>query len=133
MFVWRIDDVLNPGGAYWTRTSDPDDIAGAYFLAWDAQGWHEFGGRLDGQCVRPVTTKDYISPLTFEAVEAGIINIVNPNGLTIEYSTDGTNWTEVEKDVDVSTYHHNVYKGFFALRPAYFLAGDASLVSFDYK
>jgi hypothetical protein len=90
---WRIDDVLNPGGAYWTRTSDPDDIAGAYFLAWDAQGWHEFGGRLDGQCVRPVTTKDYISPLTFEAVEAGIINIVNPNGLTIEYSTDGTNWT----------------------------------------
>ena len=62
------------------------------------------------------------------------VRILNDNNkATVWKSTDGTNWTEVEKDVDVSTYHHNVYKGFFALRPAYFLAGDASLVSFDYK
>ena len=33
------------------------------------------------------------TPLTFEAVEAGTINIVNPIGLTIEYSKDGTTWT----------------------------------------
>ncbi|MBR1415666.1 MAG: leucine-rich repeat protein [Prevotella sp.] len=33
------------------------------------------------------------TPLTFEAVEGGTINIVNPIGLTIEYSKDGTTWT----------------------------------------
>ena len=55
------------------------------------------------------------------------------NKATVWKSNDGTNWTEVQKDVDVSTYHHNVYKGFFALRPAYFLAGAATLESFDYK
>lgn len=37
------------------------------------------------------TAQDMIAtPLTFEAVEAGAINIINPNGLTIEYSKDGT-------------------------------------------
>ena len=33
------------------------------------------------------------TPLTFEAVEAGTINIVNPNLLTIEFSKDGATWT----------------------------------------
>ena len=55
------------------------------------------------------------------------------NKVTAWRSTDGNNWTEVCKDIDVSTYHHNVYKGFFALRPAYFLDGAATLESFDYK
>ena len=55
------------------------------------------------------------------------------NKVTAWRSTDGSNWTEVCKDIDVSTYHHNVYKGFFALRPAYFLDGSATLESFDYK
>ncbi len=55
------------------------------------------------------------------------------NKVTVWRSTDGNNWSEVCKDVDVSTYHHNVYKGFFALRPAYFLDGGATLESFDYK
>ena len=55
------------------------------------------------------------------------------NKVTAWRSTDGSNWTEVCKDIDVSTYHHNVYKGFFALRPAYFLDGSATLESFTYK
>lgn len=38
------------------------------------------------------------TPLTFEAVVAGAINIINPNGLTIEYSKDGTSWTSSNAD-----------------------------------
>ena len=34
---------------------------------------------------------------------------------------------------DVSSFHHNNYNGFFALRPAYFLRGGAELVKFDYQ
>ena len=34
---------------------------------------------------------------------------------------------------DVSGFHHNNYKGFQALRPAYLLAGGAELVEFNYK
>ena len=29
--------------------------------------------------------------------------------------------------------HHNNYQGFFALRPAYLLDGDAELLEFEYK
>ena len=47
-------------------------------------------------------------------------------------AADGS-WTAVYENVDVSSYHHNNYKGFFALRPAYFLKDGASLKSFDYK
>jgi len=38
------------------------------------------------------------TPLTFEAVEAGTINIVNPNALTIEYSKNGGGWTAANSD-----------------------------------
>ncbi len=58
---WRIDDMLNDGGSYWTRTSDPDDAGvgaaynfGWYFLSEEAIMETFFGGRLNGQCVRPV-------------------------------------------------------------------------------
>lgn len=34
---------------------------------------------------------------------------------------------------DVSGFHHNNYKGFFALRPAYLLSGGAELKDFEYK
>jgi beta-xylosidase len=62
------------------------------------------------------------------------IRILNDNNkVTISQSLDGQTWIDINKDVDVSTYHHNVYKGFFALRPAYFLDGDATLESFTYK
>ena len=58
---WRIDDIMLDGGAFWSRTSNPEStgVGGAYYLGWDANEWHhiawyEYGGRLDGQCVRPV-------------------------------------------------------------------------------
>ncbi|MBQ9176203.1 MAG: hypothetical protein IJ139_04975 [Bacteroidaceae bacterium] len=35
------------------------------------------------------------TPLTFEAVEAGTVSIINPNALTIEYSQNGGGWTAV--------------------------------------
>lgn len=61
---WRIDDMLLDGGAFWTRTSDPEStgVGGAYYLGWDAYewehfAWYEYGGRLDGQCIRPVVNK----------------------------------------------------------------------------
>ncbi len=58
---WRIDDMLLDGGAYWSRSTDPDDAGGAYYLGWDDWGEYIFGGRLDGQCVRPVVnTSKYI-------------------------------------------------------------------------
>ena len=33
------------------------------------------------------------TPLTLEAVEAGTINVINPNGLTIEYNKNSGGWT----------------------------------------
>ena len=38
-----------------------------------------------------------------------------------------------EGPTDVSGFHHNNFKGFFALRPAYLLAGGAELIDFEYK
>lgn len=51
---WRLDDMLLEGGAYWSRSGTPDDVGGAFYLGWDDWGFYEFGGRCDGQCVRPV-------------------------------------------------------------------------------
>jgi beta-xylosidase len=42
-------------------------------------------------------------------------------------------WEPLEQEADVSSYHHNKYNGFFALRPAYLLTGDAQLENFEYK
>jgi len=49
--------------------------------------WNEVNGIPSGWAVSSET------PLTLEAVEAGTVNIVNPKGLTIEWSKDGTTWT----------------------------------------
>ena len=62
------------------------------------------------------------------------VKILNDRNIaTVWTSCNGKDWNVVQRNVDVSTYHHNVYKGFFALRPAYFLDGDATLESFNYK
>lgn len=53
---WRIDDMMLEGGSYWSRTTSTDDVGGAYQLAWDEWGWYTFGGRLNGQSVRPVSS-----------------------------------------------------------------------------
>ena len=54
---WRIDEDYNPGGAYWARNAKPGDNGGAYQFAWDDWGSYEYGGRCNGQCVRPVVNK----------------------------------------------------------------------------
>ncbi|MCR5352192.1 MAG: family 43 glycosylhydrolase [Bacteroidales bacterium] len=42
-------------------------------------------------------------------------------------------WTPVQEGLDVSGLHHNNYQGFFALRPAYLLRGNATLLEFAFQ
>ncbi len=62
---WRLEDMLLDGGAYWTRTSNPDDAGGAFYYGWDEWGEYEFGGRLNGQCVRPVVNVEPEVPVYY--------------------------------------------------------------------
>lgn len=39
---------------------------------------------------------EFKAPLTFEAVKEGTINIINPNGLTIEYNKNNVGWTATD-------------------------------------
>lgn len=55
------------------------------------------------------------------------------NVASVWASADGSDWTLVESGRDVSSYHHNTYQGFFALRPAYLVTPDSRLKSFTYK
>ena len=57
--------------------------------------------------------------------ERNIVSVWKRNG-------DGE-WIPVAEGVDVSSYNHNVYQGFFALRPAYLLGKDDQLTGFEYK
>ena len=62
------------------------------------------------------------------------VRILNDrNKATVWKSNDGQDWTLYYGESAVSSYHHNYYKGFFALRSAYFLDGDATLESFNYE
>ena len=54
------------------------------------------------------------------------------NSATLWKKVADGDWTLVQEGVDVSGLHHNNYNGFFALRPAYLLAGDAQLEEFKY-
>lgn len=65
---WRIDDMLLEGGAYWSRTTDAEMDGGAYYIGFDSWGEYTYGGRLDGQCVRPVVNADQ------PAVKKGDVN-----------------------------------------------------------
>lgn len=76
---WRLDDMLLDGGAYWSRTGNPDDVGGAFYLGWDEWGFYEFGGRCDGQCIRPVAFK-YIELAANEDNSEVISNAANDGG-----------------------------------------------------
>ena len=52
----------------------------------------------DGQPIPEPTLTPEEVPLTLEAEAAGTVSIVNPNGLTIEYSLDGSTWTASSAD-----------------------------------
>lgn len=56
------------------------------------------------------------------------------NRLTIQVSPDGEKWATVASALDVSRMHHNVYHGFFALRPALvsMKGGEARFRNFRY-
>lgn len=55
------------------------------------------------------------------------------NSATLWKKVADGDWTPVQENVDVSGMHHNNYNGFFALRPAYLLTGEARLANFEYK
>ena len=74
---WRLDDMLLDGGAYWSRTSDPEDVGGAYYLGFDDYGWYEYGGRCDGQCVRPVFNKDAVAKLLGDVNGDKIVDVTD--------------------------------------------------------
>lgn len=56
----------------------------------------------------------------------------NQNIVSVWSSIDGTNWNQTVKDLDVSSYHHNTYQGFFALRPSLLINDGVSVKSFSY-
>ena len=45
------------------------------------------------------------------------------NRLKMSVSADENSWEVLAQNVDVARLNHNVYKGFYALRPALFAAG----------
>ncbi len=86
---WRIDDMLLDGGAYWSRSTDPDDAGGAYYLGWDDWGEYIFGGRLDGQCVRPVVNTDKYIKLADNAENSEAIEAAAASDDTYDVMLEG--------------------------------------------
>ena len=65
------------------------------------------------------------TPLTFEAVEAGTINIINPNGLTIEYNKNNTGWTSSSADPISIAVAANDVVAFRGNNSCYWASGDS--------
>lgn len=65
------------------------------------------------------------TPLTFEAVEAGTINIENPNGLTIEYNKNNTGWTSSSADPISIAVAANDVVAFRGNNSCYWASGDS--------
>lgn len=56
-----------------------------------------------------------------------LIRLYNDNNtLSAAVSKDGKNWTDIATGIDVSTFHHNTFLGFYALRPALSVFGSAT-------
>lgn len=55
------------------------------------------------------------------------------NIATTEWSLDGKEWTVVESGKDVSSFHHNNYQGFFALRPSILSTEGVSVSEVSYQ
>lgn len=61
------------------------------------------------------------------------IKIVNNKNIaTVLVSENGTEWNEVVSKLDVSSYHHNTYQGFFALRPSIMVNDGVTVKNFKY-
>ena len=149
--------LANPDGADWKNNGLQDNYD--YLRQYDNPlMWAKWEPGFDGGTLMTTTAVDesYEIIATFKIDEGGRAGLylfyneeanIGTQGTSSKYyvrirnernkvfvmeSSDALHWNEVCKDVDVSGYHHNNYKGFFALRPAYLLAGDAKLESFDY-
>lgn len=55
------------------------------------------------------------------------------NIVTTEKSYDGSKWETVDSNVDVSSYHHNNYGEFIALRPSIMLTEGVKVKAFNYR
>lgn len=86
---WRIDDMLLDGGAYWARSANPEDTGGAYYLGWDDWGEYEYGGRVNGQCVRPVINPYKYIQLVDDAVNSDAIATAASSDDMYEVKLDG--------------------------------------------
>lgn len=86
---WRIDDMLLDGGAYWSRSANPEDMGGAYYLAWDDWGEYEYGGRVNGQSVRPVVNTNKYIKLADNAVNGETIATAAESDDTYEVKLEG--------------------------------------------
>ena len=137
-------------------------LTGNYEKMRDARNpllWSQFGEKFEGDTLYSMAATDtsYSITATFtigENAAAGAylfyngnafygkkvstpgnhsIRIINRNN-TAELWYKGSDglWVKESENVDVSDYHHNLYRGFSALRPSYLLHGDATLDSFEY-
>lgn len=86
---WRLDDMLLDGGAYWARSANPEDVGGAYYLGWDDWGEYEYGGRCNGQCVRPVRNPYKYIRLVDDAANSETITTAASSADTYDVKLDG--------------------------------------------
>jgi hypothetical protein len=112
------------GGTLWTTTavdesyeitaefSVPEESSAGLYLFYNEQAYFGTSGNSSDYAIR-------------------IRNEKNSASMWVR-GADGK-WIPVIEGQDVSSYHHNTYNGFFALRPAYLLKGDATLKSFEYE
>ena len=104
---------VKAAGADWSGqvfTEEPDEVSGI------PAGW----------TVQDYTPYDsYITPLTLEAVQAGTINIDNPNTLTIEYNKNNSGWTSANTDPISITVAAGDVVQFRGDNASYWASGDS--------
>ena len=55
------------------------------------------------------------------------------NSLSISVSKDGKDWSTIASGINVKDYHHNIFKGFYALRPALTVSGKGESEFHNFK
>lgn len=62
------------------------------------------------------------------------VRIINEkHNCTLQVSRDGTLWETIKKDIDVSGFHHNNYRGFYSLKAGLIATGDATVAFNDFR
>ena len=61
----------------------------------------------------------------------GYLRILNDeNEISFYFSTNGKDWTRVERTIDATGFNHNIFGGFMSLRAGLFAFGEGK-VQFD--